>query len=217
MCFSAGASFAASSVLLVVGIVTIRKASTPAQRLLACIPLFFSFQQFIEGVLWVSLQNTAYASLQVPSTYGFLMFAQVIWPIMVPLAILQLEHEPRRKKMLHAFLACGIITSLFLFYCIVVFPVSAVIGEHHIKYELDFPKPFMIFCNIFYFIPTVISPLISSMKKLRWLGLTILVSYIISRVFYQNYVISVWCYFAAVISIVVLLIIFSLNKPKRTT
>jgi hypothetical protein len=39
------------------------------------------------------------------------------------------------------------------------------------------------------------------------MGLTILVSYIITTIFYTNYIVSVWCFYATVISITVLFVV----------
>jgi hypothetical protein len=39
------------------------------------------------------------------------------------------------------------------------------------------------------------------------LGITILISYIMTTIYYTDYVVSVWCFFASIISIVVFFII----------
>jgi len=53
MCFSAGASFTAGTLLTFAGTETLRKVHKPSQIVFASIPLFFAFQQFAEGVLWL--------------------------------------------------------------------------------------------------------------------------------------------------------------------
>jgi hypothetical protein len=65
---------------------------------------------------------------------------------------------------------------------------------------------------IVYFIPTVLPALISSVDRMRLLGIIVLASYLVSNVFYQNYLVSVWCFFAAIISVVILVIILALRK-----
>jgi len=67
MCFSATASFGASAVLGVIGIVAVAKAKTNPQRVFATIPLIFSVQQLSEGFLWLSLKNQSlFAPVGVP-------------------------------------------------------------------------------------------------------------------------------------------------------
>jgi hypothetical protein len=217
MCFSATASFGASTILLTIGIVTIKKAQSTPQRFLAVIPLIFSVQQFAEGGLWLSLTHSAYASLHNFFMYLFLAFAQVVWPIFVPLAILLLETEPVRKKVLLAFLAIGILTGGYLLFCILFYKVEAFVSSHHIGYAQEFPLIHLRMSGVMYFIPTVVSAFISSVKPLRLFGGLILLSFIITKVFYSDYVISIWCYFAAIISLLILYIIILLNKPGRVT
>ena len=84
MCFSAGASFAGGVIISAVGVATGRKVRKPTQRLFAGIPLLFGFQQFAEGVLWVTLRSGGHDWLQNAATYIFLITALVIWPVMIP-------------------------------------------------------------------------------------------------------------------------------------
>ncbi|MEQ1678270.1 MAG: hypothetical protein ABL876_16325, partial [Chitinophagaceae bacterium] len=59
---------------------------------------------------------------------------------------------------------------------------------------------------------TIITPFISSIRKMKWLGIVFLVSYLFSVIFYNGYVISVWCFLAALLSFVVLWIIVDQRK-----
>ena len=43
-------------------------------------------------------------------------------------------------------------------------------------------------------------------------GFVLLFSYLVSKLFYQEYVISVWCFFSAILSVLVLIIIRQLRK-----
>jgi len=210
MCFSPTASFGASAVLLTIGLISQKKAQTGAQHIFAGVPLIFAVQQFFEGILWLALMHTAYAQWEGLATYAFLIFAQVVWPVYVPLAIMLLEKEPVRRKILSYLLSIGILLAGYLAYCLKAYNVSAAIDGHHIRYSLDFPGANRWYSGIFYFIPTAISPFISGIKRIRWLGAVIVLSYLITRIFYQYYVISVWCYFAAIISLIVLAVIIKL-------
>jgi len=169
MCFSAGASFSASVVLGVIGVIAIKKVTLPSQLAFACIPFLFSFQQFTEGVLWLSLSNKELSFLQPISTYLFLIFAQIVWPIWVPLAIMFLEKEEKRKKILYIILGMGTLFSLYLTYCFLFFNVQAKISNNHIEYVLDFPhsKNLLWLTGLFYFIPTVVIPFISNVKRMQ--------------------------------------------------
>jgi hypothetical protein len=215
MCFSAQASFAASAGIFIVGAIALARSTTTPQRVLACIPLVFSMQQLAEGVLWISLSDAAYIHWRDPATYAFLVFAQVVWPVFVPFTVLMFEEDQRRRKIIRSLLAIGVLTSLYLLYCLVFYSVSASIEKHHIKYELDFPFANRWFSGITYMLAAVVSPLISGRRYLRFLGWGLLASYVITRILYNDYLVSVWCYFAAILSLLVLFIIIHLRKKEE--
>lgn len=81
MCFSAEASFAASAAICAVGTLSVARAKNARQLPFAAIPLIFSLQQAIEGVLWIALSNPEYSAWQSKAMYAFLFFAQVFWPV----------------------------------------------------------------------------------------------------------------------------------------
>lgn len=217
MCFSAEASFTASAVLGVVGVITVKKVSHPIQLAFACIPFLFSFQQFSEGIVWLSLSNKEFAFLQPISTYLFLIIAQIVWPTWVPLSILLLEKNEKRKNALRLILGIGVGLSLYLTFCYLFYDVDAEISMHHIQYNLDFPhtKNLVWLSGLFYFIPTVVSTFVSSVKRMHLLGTFILLSCITTLVFTTKYFISIWCFFAAILSMLVLLVIVNLKKIHR--
>ena len=201
MCFSAPASFSASLILGVVGVITVKKVQTPSQLAFACIPFLFSFQQFTEGVLWLALTHKEFAFLESISTYLFLIFAQIIWPTWVPLSIMFLEKDAKRKKAFYFISGIGILLSLYLTYCFIAYDVQAEISNHHVKYNLDFPhtQHLLWLSALFYFIPTVLSTFVSSVKRMQILGMAILLSSVITRLFTLKYFISIWCFFVIIV------------------
>lgn len=214
MCFSAEASFGASAILSIVGVASIRKAETKSQVSFALIPLIFAVQQFTEGILWLALSNPEYSDLQQVATYNFLFFAQVVWPIFVPFAILKMEQSELQRKAGKILVGIGAVVSLYLFYCLLNFPVEAKILGFHISYELDYPEAISNYCGFLYIVATIAPHFISRIKGMWMLGTTIAISYVITQIFYTDYIVSVWCFFASVISIMVFLILYEINRPK---
>ncbi len=213
MCFSAGASFGAGIALSAVGVITLQKAKHPSQTMFAAIPLIFSFQQLIEGVVWLSFMNPAYLSWREPASYAFLVFAQVIWPFWVPMSFLMLEDENRRIRLLKYLLAIGVVVSVFLAFSLMFFSVESSMSEHHISYRVGFPDFFLKYGWIFYVLATVVPSFVSGIKKMWAFGLTVLLSYILARLFFADYSISVWCFFAAIISLVIYFLVKEIQKP----
>lgn len=216
MCFSAEASFIAGAVLTAAGLASVKKAQTKARIVFACIPLIFAAQQITEGFLWLALINPDFSNLEKPTTYIFLTFAQIIWPSWVPLSVLLMEKEKGRRKVLYLLTATGAIVSIYLAFRLLLFPSNAEIINNHIFYDLGFPDSIIRSFGVLYFIATVVPPLISSIKKMWFLGVIIFLSYLVTKMFFENYVISVWCFFAAVLSVAVYAIITDLKKPFST-
>ncbi len=203
MCFSSTASFGAGIILTAVGVATLSKATNRKELLFAGIPFLFAAQQFIEGVLWISLSNTEYSYFQKPATYLFLGFAQVLWPIWVPFSLLRLEKEEKNRKILVILSMTGIMISTYLLFGLYYYPVNAGMQQNHIKYTFEVPLLIKYIRTFFYFTATVIPPFFSRIPKMKILSLIILVSYVLTAIFFKAYFVSVWCFFAAIISVLV--------------
>lgn len=203
MCFSAEASFAGGVIISVIGVATVRKVHKPSQILFASIPLFFGLQQIAEGFLWSTLPFPEYVHFQRFTTYFFLVMAQVIWPTMIPLSVLFMEQDKKRKKVLWVLLGIGIALSLYYANCLIFFSVSPQIVNYHILYANDFPKYLGLSAFIIYLIVTITPLFISSIKKTHLMGALMFFSCLVTAIFFTQYLTSVWCFFAALISGVV--------------
>ncbi|WPP49829.1 DUF6629 family protein [Catalinimonas niigatensis] len=218
MCFSAEASFGTGTVIAIIGGITLQKTSTPSQRIFASIPLFFAIQQAMEGILWISLPSTDYLLWQRIATYGFLLFAWIVWPVLIPFSIWLLEKDAKRRRLLAIAMGMGTFVSLFFAYILIFHHAQASIEGYHIVYHQDFEysKPFLWLTSAFYFIPTALSHFISSNKKVWLLGITILFSFIITKIYFEDHLVSIWCFFAALLSVLILWVILDLRKSVLT-
>lgn len=215
MCFSASASFAASVVIGAVAVVALTKAKTVPQKLFATIPLIFAIQQGVEGLLWLSLKYGNLANWQPVLTYIYLVFATAVWPFWIPLTIRLLEKDRGRKKILGVLTLTGTIVSAIIIVIFYLYPVQVIPAHHHLHYRFELPaamKELIWIFTILYILATIIAPFISGFKRMKWLGVVFLASYIFAIVFYDDFVLSVWCYFAAILSIVVLWISAELRR-----
>ena len=214
MCFSASASFGAGVVLTAIGVASIKKTHHPIQLLFASIPLIFGVQQIAEGMLWLTLNNPEYIKTQRIFTYIFLFFAQFIWPIWVPIAILLLEKKSTRKNIQKVFVGAGIMVGLYLIYCLLYFHVEAKIIGHHISYFQDYPSSFRNYGIILYGLATIVPSFFSHIKRMWMLGATILISYVITAIFYEHYILSVWCFFSSIISLSIYAIMIEISNKQ---
>jgi hypothetical protein len=206
MCFSAEASFVVATTILVTGIISIKKAPEKQQLVFASIPLVFSIQQFTEGFLWIALKGNSFMGWEGFLTYFFLVFAQVVWPTWVPLAFYLLTKDQKRKKILLWLTYTGALVSLFLLYCLITYPIEAKITSGHIYYEVDYPNATATGA-ILYFIVTIFPAFISNLRWAWIIGILNLGSFIVSKLFFEDHVISVWCFMAAALSAMVMIIL----------
>lgn len=212
MCFSAGASFAGAAIISAIGVITIRKVHNPSQILFASIPLFFGIQQFTEGLLWLALPLEEYAGFRGFFTYIFLIMAQVIWPVMIPLSVLFMETSQRKRKILFTLFLAGACLSVYYAFCLISFNVDPKIEGYHIKYYNDFPKTISIFAFIIYLTATITPLFVSSIKRTHMLGILMTLSCLVTAIFFTQYLTSVWCFFAALISGVIFWILSDSRK-----
>jgi hypothetical protein len=207
MCFSATASFAVGVGLLGPGYYAIKQTKSAGMLAFASTPLLFGFHQIAEGILWLSLKNPDLAAWYKPALYGYSFISQPVWPIWVPLTMWLMEPDKRRKKILSWFLLIGGATSLYMFYCLIAYPISAVAEHGHIRYYRDFPH--LSITRPFNFVLLAITPFLSTLRYTKLLAGVMMVSLIVTYIFYTDYLISVWCFFAAILSLLVIGVIKS--------
>jgi len=214
MCFSPEASFVGGIVISTIGMATLKKVHKPSQILFASIPMFFAVQQITEGFLWVALQHSDYGNAQQVMTQMYLIMARVLWPTLMPLSVLLMETNHKRKKILLTLLVMGVAVSLYYAFCLVSLNANAQIMGYHIHYETDFPKSVATAVFVIYFIAAVAPLFVSSIKRMRLLGVLMFLSSIITAIFFTEFLTSVWCFFAALISVVIFWI---LRDSKRNS
>tara|TARA_R110000772_G_scaffold40628_1_gene95023 strand:+ start:663 stop:1331 length:669 start_codon:yes stop_codon:yes gene_type:complete len=202
MCFSATASFTAGAALLATGAVTMRLARRPGEIPYASIPLLFGIQQLLEGALWLTFPDKA-PLMNTVLTYAYSMFSHVLWPIYVPIAVYLLEKVAWRRMALLLTAAGGAIVGLYLLYFLISLPIVAEAGEGHIDYVS--PHFYIKIVMALYILGTLVSPLLSSHRWIRWFGVVATGSFIAAGAFFLTWFISVWCFFAAIMSVMVLM------------
>lgn len=202
MCFSATASFVAGTTLSIIGVATITKVKQRSELPFALIPLLFGIQQLLEGVIWLTFRHGA-PLLKQTMTYLYSLFSHVLWPIYVPFAFRALETTPWRRAAMLWFQAAGLAVGLYLLYVIVTRPVIAQVVGQHIVY--DSPHFFIVPVIVLYVASTCFTGTVSSHSFVRLFGGLALLSFIATYFFAASALVSVWCFFAAVLSVLIYL------------
>ena len=212
MCFSATASFSAAALLLGIGTLTLRSALATHQRRalpFAAIPLLFAVQQLIEGVIWLTFGGEA-TLLNSVMTYVYSVFSHVLWPVYVPMAVVLMEPAGWRRRALVGFVVAGAAVGAYLMYVLVAFPVVSQPTGQHVEYVS--PHFFAAVTMTIYLLSTAVSPLLSTHRMVDVFGALALLSFGAAYAFYAAWFISVWCFFAALLSAVIYL---HFDVPRR--
>lgn len=188
--------------LLGIGTLTLRSVDHPREIVFAAIPILFSIQQLIEGVIWLTFQHDA-LYLNTVMTHAYSFFSHVLWPAYVPIAVLLIEPLRSRRRTLRAFAAGGIGVGAYLLYMLVVFPTISRITGQHIEYVS--PHFFAVAVMTLYLLSTTVSPIVSSHRLVKVFGVLALLAFGLAYFFYAFWFISVWCFFAALLSAVIYL------------
>lgn len=200
MCFSAPASFIAGGALSTVGVITLRMTVRKAEIPFASFPLLFGIQQIIEGMIWLSFREGSLLPNRT-LTLVYSLFSHVLWPILVPYAVGRLERVPWRKTALLACQIAGVAVGLYLLYFIVMFPVTSRVLGQHIVYES--PHFYIVVVMALYLSATCLTSLLSSERIIRAFGALSLATFVGAYLIHVATLVSVWCFFAAVLSFMV--------------
>ena len=199
MCFSAIVSFSAAAGLSLLGIATISKTTSKREILLAAFPCLFALQQALEGFVWLGKSNGNLSSIDSIATYGFLLFASLLWLVVSPLSIYYLEQDLNRRKFLLGLTIGGLLLGSYLFGWIIYHGVSPQTFSGNLFYDLSFIPGYEVI-KYLYLIVIVLPFSIAQSVSLKIFGGLVAVSFILSQIFFQVTMVSVWCFFAAVLS-----------------
>lgn len=249
MCFSDVASFTSSAVIFLIGSITLlinykhslifdRYDSTtsivftPHQKELFMkdsmywlpslfVPILFALQQFIEGIVWVLLNNNHESSAQ---NFGkaYFFFVSIVWPILIPIASLCLQLRPYRNQLgkqteerhkwyTQLILGCIFIGASFAIYSLTLLFRSdfhVEVKGLHIFYHANntVGKEGLYVLLLFYTISVALPQCLVTTVKGFWIGgLSGILSLLIIVAIDSSFIfVSIWCFFAAWISTVLL-------------
>jgi hypothetical protein len=119
------------------------------------------------------------------------------------MAALLVETDERRQRLITACLAMGVVVGIYFLWSILNHSPISHAGPGHLVYGGEPEVPLVI--KIAYFIVTGLTAILSSFSSLRLFGGIVLVGSLTSYFFYWEAFSSVWCFFAAAASAVIIL------------
>jgi hypothetical protein len=226
MCFSATASFAASAALVPAGIYCTKAAvrKDPSYVPLAFVPFAFAIQQLCEGLVWLGLgADDAY--LVQGASVAYLFFAIALWPFWIPLCLLCTERRRGMTWLLAIVAALGL-AWIWLYSPILFAPADWLTTEvvhHSIRYEVGDLPAYHIAAptvwNLAYLAMVCVPLLIGCTREQRFPGdrvMNIAVaaalagSFAVIYYLYWQVFVSVWCFFAAMLALVLCYVFYRL-------
>lgn len=221
MCFSASASFTAGAFLIPTGLYCVYSAIELKRfhyLAFAFIPFFFGIQQMIEGGVWLAMGANSTHWVHIFSI-GFLFFSNFFWPFWIPLGAYFIARNKKcsRAWIKAVFAVAGAIMGILFFVPLLANPhlVQTQMCARSIQYSFSTVMDAVLGTSIpkYLYIAIVILPLwISRDWAIKLFGLLILISVVITYLFYSYAFNSVWCFFSAVLSIYV---VFLIRRTKK--
>ncbi|OGT57941.1 MAG: hypothetical protein A3F14_02240 [Gammaproteobacteria bacterium RIFCSPHIGHO2_12_FULL_43_28] len=212
MCFGPYTSFTASAILLSAGAYTTHKAAGKNKHYLffAMIPFIFGLQQLLEGFVWLALLNNHENAVHAASL-GYLFFAFFIWPFYIPLSILPIENETKRINVLRYFSLLGVLYGIVIYSPLLLGLKSFTteIAHYSINYITYDTNPLVSIYLFVYACFVALPFFITSKPRIKKFGILLILALFVSLYFYLYAFTSVWCFFAALLS---LYLIDSINK-----
>jgi len=225
MCFSATASFGAAIGLATVGAVSIgmaRRLDPERWQPLALMPLLFALQQALEGVVWLGLDAPAPASGLRMVSLAYLGFAFALWPIWIPWSALRLAADllaPWKRRLFRSLWGVGALLGAGLWIPLLLDPglINPIVRRGSIDYQVhpawtDLLGHLAI--TLIYALIICLPLLLHPYRRLRLLGVALAVVFAVAQLAFLHAFSSVWCYFSALISSLVIWIMRDASPLK---
>ena len=218
MCFSATASFTTALVLIPVGVYCVNKATSLQKSywLFALMPLMFGVQQFFEGVVWLGMEADDGATTLIAAR-GYLFFSHLFWLFWIPLSCYAVEDNATKRKFYFILTVFGAAYALLMYVPLLIHEdwVTVKLVGHSIKYKLILLHEEYVTLkvrNLIYGIFTLVPLLSASDRYIKGFGVIIVFSLAITSLYFDHAFLSVWCFFAAVLSLYILIMIIQKTK-----
>ena len=201
MCFSATANFVGSAGLAAVGVLTLSRVEHRREIPFASLPLLFALHQFIEGFVWLGLYGDISSNSLHLAGWLYMLYAQGILPILVPLGVYLIEPGTKRKRMVLPFVVVGVALGLYILWALFAYDTRIAAKAHSVVY--DNPGTHNAIIGILYVVVTCGAMFFSGYRYIVGLAAANLAGLLVVMFVKQYAFTSVWCAYAAVISVMI--------------
>ncbi len=205
------ADLVVGTALVPVAVLSLREVRHRRELLFALLPTVFAVHQFLEVAVWAGLDGDVSAGIANMAMRAYLFIAWPLLPTYMPLAVMLLEPAGRARRRGLPFLALGLIVSGYLGYVVLANPVEVIRHPNGLEYQTDVVHPLL--WAVLYIVAVIGPPLMSGYRSIVAFGALNLVGLVVVAIFYFQEFASLWCVFAAVCSV---LILVHMIRRRRT-
>lgn len=189
---------------------------------LSIIPAVFGVQQLSEGIVWLGLTRNDPQWTR-SGALAFLFFALAFWPFWMPIATAFLERGVLRRRIWWAVTALSIGWGVFLYLPILWNPAQNLdVQVLHFSIDYDYRRVPLVQAVAplllrGLYLATCAVPLIAcSDARVRWFGILLVVSAVLTHIIFSYAFASVWCFFAAILAAYLCWVIPRSSAPDPT-
>ncbi|WP_220451176.1 DUF6629 family protein [Nocardioides dongkuii] len=186
--------------LLPVAAVCLREVRTVRELPFASLPLLFALHQLTEALVWSGASDDVSAGVQHAAAMIYVLVAFPVLPILVPLAVLLLEPQGRRRRVA-PFVVLGAVVAAYLLWAVLDGPVQVREEPHALVYDVDLTYGTM--WAVLYIVAVIGPSVLSGYPSIVAFGLLNLVGLTVVAIVYVQAFASLWCVYAALTSTLV--------------
>ncbi|OBC02084.1 DUF6629 family protein [Mycobacterium sp. 852002-40037_SCH5390672] len=199
MCFSITADLVVGTALVPVAVATLREVKHWREMPFALLPTVFAVHQFIEAAVWPN--GVVPPGMAHLATRAYVFIALPLLPVLVPWAILMLEPRGARLRVA-PFAVLGTVVSAYLAVVVLTEPIAVTKGPHALQYQTGVHHGYV--WAVLYVIAVIGPALMSGYRSIVVFGLANLVGLTVVAVLYVHAFASLWCIYAAALSVLAL-------------
>jgi hypothetical protein len=201
MCFSPEMDIAAGVVVGSVGLAALRHVDRPQDLPLASLPVLFGAHQLTEAFVWWGLRDEVSASTGHAALWLYMLFAFVVLPMLAPVAVLLVEPDARRRRVMGGGAVVGALVASVYLAALLQGPIGATINGHTLVYDTGVPYGGPL--AAVYVVATLAALVSSSHRQIAMFGAANVVVVPILVLLSTRAFTSLWCLWAAVASVVI--------------
>ncbi len=197
--FYAILNFTLSGAIGVIGLLTLKKVSTPREVVFASLPLLFALHQFTQGFVWLGVNHLIGERALHMAESIFVFYAQGLLQFLVPLAIWLIEPKGYKKRVIWFLMIVGGLLTAYTLWGLSVQPTYVGVKDNALVYINPWTDHAWV--AAIYILTTCGSLILSSSIAIQLFGWLNLIGLSIVALLKPYAFTSVWCFYAAAVSV----------------